>query len=99
MIMVTTTITMDVQHHSLREDMCFQSLFQVLQSFSTWKRVPGERSNNRIKNHPDVASFFERMTYIPLEGITQMVPPGGAGVGMHVIPVEKAIEFNGKRSC
>ena len=22
----------------------------------------------------------------------QMVPPGGAGIGMHVIPVEKAIE-------
>ena len=24
--------------------------------------------------------------------ITAMVPPGGAGIGMHVIPVEKAIE-------
>ena len=22
-----------------------------------------------------------------------MVPPGGAGIGMHVIPVEKAIEM------
>ena len=51
-------------------------------------------SNPRLKDHPDVASFFERMTYIPLEGITQMVPPGGAGVGMHVIPVEKAIEMD-----
>lgn len=29
------------------------------------------------------------MTYIPLAGITQMVPPGGGGIGMHVIPVEK----------
>ena len=29
---------------------------------------------------------------IPLEKITPMVPPGGAGIGMHVIPVEKAIE-------
>ncbi len=51
------------------------------------------RSNKRLEDHPDVASFFERMTYIPLEGITQMIPPGGAGVGMHVIPVEKAIEM------
>ncbi len=33
------------------------------------------------------------MTYIPLAGITQMVPPGGAGIGMHVIPVEKAISM------
>lgn len=50
-------------------------------------------SNPRLKEHPDVASFFERMTYIPLAGITQMIPPGGAGVGMHVIPVEKAISM------
>lgn len=50
-------------------------------------------SNPRLRDHPDVASFFERMTYIPLAGITQMVPPGGAGIGMHVIPVEKAISM------
>ena len=50
-------------------------------------------SNPRLKDHPDVAAFFERMTYIPLKGITQMVPPGGAGIGMHVIPVEKAISM------
>jgi len=52
-----------------------------------------DQSNKRLENHPDIAAFFERMTYIPLEGITQMVPPGGAGVGMHVIPVEKAISM------
>jgi NADPH-dependent glutamate synthase beta subunit-like oxidoreductase/Fe-S-cluster-containing hydrogenase component 2 len=40
---------------------------------------------------PKVADFFERMTYLPLAGITQLVPPGGGGIGMHVIPVEKAI--------
>ncbi len=50
-------------------------------------------SNPRLKEHPDVAAFIERMTYIPLAGITQMVPPGGAGIGMHVIPVEKAISM------
>lgn len=50
-------------------------------------------SNPRLRDHPDVAAFFERMTYIPLAGITQMVPPGGAGIGMHVIPVEKAISM------
>ena len=40
---------------------------------------------------PEVADFFERMTYLPLAGITQMVGKGGNGIGMHVIPVEKAI--------
>ena len=54
------------------------------------------RVSQRLQDHPDVAAFFERMTYIPLKGITQMVPPGGAGVGMHVIPVEKAIEMENK---
>ena len=43
---------------------------------------------------PQVADFFERMTFLPLAGITQMVPPGGAGIGMHVIPVEQAIPAN-----
>lgn len=59
--------------------------------------VPGsaEFANMRqaqIDEHPEVAAFFERMTFLPLEKITAMVPPGGAGIGMHVIPVEKAIE-------
>ncbi len=52
--------------------------------------------NPRLAAHPDVASFFERMTYLPLAGITQMVPPGGGGIGMHVIPVEKAISMENK---
>lgn len=47
---------------------------------------------DRIEKNPAVASFFERMTFVPLAGITQMIPPGGDGVGMHVIPVEKAID-------
>ena len=59
--------------------------------------VPGSAelmnsSVDRIAKNPPVASFFERMTFIPLAGITEMIPPGGDGVGMHVIPVEKAIE-------
>ena len=36
--------------------------------------------------------FFERMTFLPLEKVTPMVSPGGAGIGMHVIPVEQAID-------
>lgn len=56
-----------------------------------------EYSNMRMRDleeHPEMASFFERMTFLPLEKITPMVPPGGAGIGMHVIPVEKAIPNN-----
>lgn len=44
------------------------------------------------EQHPNLATFFNLMTQMPLEGMTPMVPLGGAGVGMHVIPVEKAIE-------
>ena len=59
--------------------------------------VPGSAEflnmrRSQIDTHPEVAAFFERMTMLPLEKITPMVPPGGAGIGMHVIPVEKAIE-------
>ena len=44
-----------------------------------------------LKQHPEIGMFFNYMTRLPLEKITKMVPPGGAGIGMHVIPVEKAI--------
>ena len=43
--------------------------------------------------YPQIATFFNLMTQLPLAGVTEMVPPGGAGVGMHTIPVEKAIEM------
>ena len=59
--------------------------------------VPGsaEFSNMNaaiLAEHPEMGRFFERMSRLPLEKVTPMVPPGGAGIGMHVIPVEKAIE-------
>lgn len=59
--------------------------------------VPGsaEFSNMNLElleAHPELGRFFERMGYLPLEKVTPMVPPGGAGIGMHTIPVEKAIE-------
>ena len=60
--------------------------------------VPGsaEYTNMSVElmdKHPELAMFFERMTFLPLEKITPMVPMGGAGIGMHVIPVEKAISM------
>ena len=53
----------------------------------------GPEGNKRLREHPEVGYFFERMTYIPLAGVTHLLPPGGGGVGMHVIPVEKAISM------
>ena len=49
---------------------------------------------DQIKEHPEVASFFERMAFLPLQKVTPMVPPGGAGIGMHVLPVEKAMSLS-----
>ncbi|MEG1010519.1 MAG: FAD-dependent oxidoreductase [Ruthenibacterium sp.] len=59
--------------------------------------VPGSAeftnmNKKQLEEHPELASFFEQMSRLPLEKITPMVPQGGAGIGMHVIPVEKAIE-------
>ena len=42
--------------------------------------------------HPEVATMFNLAPQEPLELAAKLVPPGGAGIGMHVIPVEKAIE-------
>ena len=59
--------------------------------------VPGSAeftlmNQKQLEEHPEIGTFFERMAYLPLTKVTKMVPPGGAGIGMHVIPVEKAIE-------
>ena len=44
-----------------------------------------------LESNPEMGTFFEHMSRLPLEKITPFVPEGGAGIGMHVIPVEKAI--------
>lgn len=46
-----------------------------------------------LEEHPEMGTFFERMSRLPLEKVVPFVPEGGAGIGMHVIPVEKAIEM------
>lgn len=60
--------------------------------------VPGSAEffnmNSKIlEEHPQMGLFFEHMSRLPLEKVTPFVPEGGAGIGMHVIPVEKAIEM------
>ena len=61
--------------------------------------VPGiaEMTNmvlEQVEKYPELASSFDQMTFLPLEGKTHLIPPGGDGVGMHVVPVEKAINAN-----
>lgn len=48
---------------------------------------------NILDSNPEMGTFFEHMSRLPLEKITPFVPEGGAGIGMHVIPMEKAIEM------
>ncbi len=45
----------------------------------------------QVEKYPELAECFDQMTYLPLEGKTHLIPPGGDGIGMHVIPVENAI--------
>ena len=58
----------------------------------------GNMNDEVLKAHPEVGMFFERMSRVPLQGLTQMIPEGGAGVGMHVIPVENAIRMENNSS-
>ena len=48
------------------------------------------------ENPKMVGEFSYQMSYLPLTTISQMIPPGGAGLGFHVIPVEKAIPKDSK---
>ena len=51
-----------------------------------------------LSPHHDVSKeailLFDRMAFMPLNGTSKFIPPGGSGKGMHVIPVESAIENN-----
>lgn len=49
-----------------------------------------------LEKHPEIAEFFYQMAEEPLKLISHMVPPGGAGLGFHAIPVERAIPKESK---
>ena len=58
--------------------------------------VPGSAeftvmNQKQVEEHPEMATFFEREAFLPLKLATPLVPMGGGGIGMHVIPVEHAI--------
>lgn len=45
----------------------------------------------QVEKFPQIARAFEQLSLQPLKGATPMIPVGGGGLGMHVIPVETAI--------
>ena len=45
-----------------------------------------------VDEHIESTYIFDRMAFEPLIGKTELVPPGGAGMAMHVVPVQKAID-------
>ncbi len=49
-----------------------------------------------LAKHPEIATFFNYASSVPVGKVARFVPPGGGGLGMHVIPVEKAIEHESK---
>lgn len=48
-----------------------------------------------LEKHPEIATLFNIMSQA-VGPVASVVPPGGGGVGMHVIPVEKAIPAESK---
>ena len=45
----------------------------------------------QVEKFPQIARAFEQLSLKPMKGVTPMIPVGGGGLGMHVIPVEEAI--------
>ena len=45
----------------------------------------------QVEKYPQIARAFEQLSLQPLKGATPMIPVGGGGLGMHVIPIETAI--------
>lgn len=45
-----------------------------------------------LEKHPEVATFFNYAASVSVGKHAQMIPPGGGGIGMHVIPVEKEVD-------
>lgn len=49
------------------------------------------KNDKLIQKYPQIADMFYEMGELPLAKIAPMVPPGGAGIALRVIPLEQAI--------
>ena len=85
-----------IEWHYHKEEDGSRTRMYVLPRFVMGSAEFSNMRRDQIEEHPEIARFFERMTFDPLNGLTEMIPPGGAGIGMHVIPVEKAIDHESK---
>jgi len=45
-----------------------------------------------LEEHPEMSTYFERIAFTGPSQVAPIIPPGGGGVGMHVVPIEAAIE-------
>ena len=69
------------QHEKMWYVQCFVPGIAEMTNMVLWQ----------VEKYPELADSFDKMTFLPLDGLTHLQPPGGNGIGMHVIPVEKAI--------
>lgn len=53
-------------------------------------------NKEQVEKHPQIARAFESMTLAGAGARAPMIPQGGAGIGMHVIPIESAIPTESK---
>ena len=49
-------------------------------------------NTNLVEEHPEIATFFNYASSYAVGKHAPMIPPGGGGVGMHVIPVQKEVD-------
>lgn len=49
------------------------------------------KNDRLIQKYPQIADLFYEMGELPLGKVAPMIPPGGAGVALRVIPIERAI--------
>lgn len=53
-------------------------------------------NKEQYEKYPEVVEYFERCSLEPLAPLAAMAPPGGGGIGMHVIPLEQAIDHESR---
>jgi len=61
----------------------------------------GEFTNMReddLEAHPELAHFFEQMARLPIQAVAPAIGPGGMGIGMHVIPVQKEVDMQSEHA-
>lgn len=77
------------RHNKAREKQYFIPMFVV--GSGEYMLMNGKL----MEEHPEIATLFNIMSQC-VGPVASVIPPGGGGIGMHVIPVEKAIPAESK---